>query len=181
MRPSCTRMAKLIKGPLFTTDLHGEVNNASVLIIEESPEIAHVERAVARAAGCVPRVAQSAAEAVDLLELGEFDVILLGSPVHLSEDALVLDLLTRRLRHCARRTVVVTSHIYDGQVTRLAASANVYAVLAKPFDVSALADLLWECAHNNGAEGPTRWVGLSEPHSHAPDRDTSGSSDAQVQ
>lgn len=181
MRPSCTRMAKLIKGPLFTADRHGKVKNASVLIIEESPEVAHVERAVARAAGCVPRVAQSAAEAVDLLELGGFDVILLGSPVHLSEDILVLELLTQRLRHRARRTVVVTSHIYDGEVTRLAATANVYAVLAKPFDVSALADMLWECAQNDGAEGPTRWIGVPEPHPHTPGPEPRGSSDAQVQ
>lgn len=173
-------MAKLIKGPRFTADFHAQVNNASVLIIEDSPEIAHVERAVARAAGCVPRVAQSAAEAVDLLEVGHFDVILLGSPVHHSDDALLLEVLTRRQRHSARRTVVVTSHVYDGPVTRMAATANVYAVLAKPFDVSALADLLWECAQNNGAEGPTRWVGVAEPHSHPPEPQQAGSSDAQV-
>lgn len=173
-------MAKLVKGPLFTTGGHGEVKNASVLIIEESSEIAHVERAVARAAGCVPRVAQSADEALDLLELSDFDVILLGSPVPLSDDTLILDLLTRRLRHCARRTVVVTSHLYAGKVTRLAASANVFAVLAKPFDVSVLADLLWECAHNNGGDGPTRWIGVSEPHPHQPEREPPGPSDAQV-
>lgn len=180
MRPSGKRMAKLIKGPLFTTDHDGEAKNASVLIIDESPEVAHVERAVARAAGCVPRIARSAAEAVELLEVDDFDVILLGSPVHLSEDTLLLDLFTRRLRHCARRTVVVTSHLYDGHVTRLAASTNVFAVLAKPFDVSVLADLMWECAHNAGADGPTRWIGVTEPHPHTPEPESPGPSDAQV-
>lgn len=135
----------------------------SLLIVDESAAVAHVERAVANAYGFAARVTTSGSEAVQLLEDDQYDVLIVGSPVYVDDETLILDLLMSDLQRYARRTLVVTTHIQDAAVAERAARANVFAVIAKPFDISVLAETVSHCARNGGAPGPTRWIDIREP------------------
>lgn len=132
----------------------------SVLIVESFSDIAQLETAIAKACGCLPDTAESGEEAVALLRQKTYEVMLIGSPIDVGENQLMLDLLRHEFRQYARRAIVLTTFVHVGPIASLAARAGVFAVLAKPFDLEVLAQIIWSCIGNNGASGPTKWIGM---------------------
>ena len=131
-----------------------------VLIIEKSPEVGLLEAAVVKRAGCMGEIAGEGAEALTRLERDPPDVLILGSPVELEHGVIVLDLLAGRLHPLARRTILLTAYVDSPTLLIRAAKARVFAVVAKPFDVETVCDLIARCAENAGREGDVAWVGV---------------------
>ncbi len=131
-----------------------------VLIVEECAGIAHLEASMARAVGCAIDIAQSGAEALQMLESRPYEALLVGSPVRLDRGQLLLEVLMDRFPGVMRRTIVVTAHVDDPLLQSIFAASGVYAVVAKPFDVATLSRVMTECLRSGGASGPTLWIGL---------------------
>jgi two-component system, OmpR family, response regulator QseB len=134
-----------------------------VLVMENYAEVAELETAIAAMRGCRVDRARTSEHALRFLEENSYDVILADAPLVVLPGVLLLDLLAGDLQRLARKTVILTTHIHDYDVRTRAAEAGVYAVLAKPFDVTDLGSIILDCAFNEGRPGTTRWIGISAP------------------
>ena len=134
-----------------------------VLVMESYEEVAQLETAVAAMCGCRVDQACTGDHALRFLEENAYDVILADAPLVVGPGQLMLDLLAGELQALARKTVILTTHIHEYDVRTRAAEAGVYAVLAKPFEVTDLGSIILDCAFNEGRPGPIRWIGISPP------------------
>jgi DNA-binding response OmpR family regulator len=143
----------------------------SALIIDDSREIRDLEAVVATHCSC-DVITADGDHAVSLLRRATPDVLLLGAPVHAGVGETVLDILSREVRSLARRTIVITTHTEDARLLERAASADVYAVIGKPFDVPTLSATIHDCIRDEGASGPVRWIGIPQHILRVLDRPT---------
>jgi CheY-like chemotaxis protein len=134
-----------------------------VLVMENYDEVAGLETAIASMCGCRVDRACTGEHALRFLQETPYDVILADAPLVVRPGVLLLDLLAGELQALARKTVILTTHIHDYDVRTRAAEAGVYAVLAKPFDITDLGSVILDCAFNEGRPGPIRWIGISPP------------------
>jgi two-component system NtrC family sensor kinase len=111
----------------------------AVLLVDDEEAVLDFEREVLAAAGLKVATAVSGAEAVQSLEQGEFDVVLLDSkiPGDLSSED-VFHWIEQNRTDLAPRTVLVLSNVSDPGV-RVFVDATKILCLVKPFEV---ADLL---------------------------------------
>lgn len=133
-----------------------------LLIIEEDEGIAQLEGSLCGAHGCTAELADTASEGLILLAKRAYDAILIGLPLRLGREELLRALEDGPIRQLARRTIVLTTQVDDSEMTARLSDAGVYAVVAKPFDLQTLAQLISSCVRNDGSAGPTRWAGLRQ-------------------
>ena len=126
----------------------------TALVVECDSSNAALERVVIEHCGFRVTVASNGHDALRAIRALPFDVIVVGSPVPLGHDQIVLDYLPEA-GNSARRTVVVTALSEDPELLRRALAANVYAVVAKPFDIAGLVAVVQQCLANAGAAGDT--------------------------
>jgi CheY-like chemotaxis protein len=134
-----------------------------VLVMDNYEDVAELETVIAAMCGCRVDRACTAEHALRFLEDNTYDVILADAPLAVRPGVLLLDLLAGDLRALARNTVILTTHVHDYDVRTRAAEAGVYAVLAKPFEITELGSIILDCAFNEGRPGPIRWIGISPP------------------
>lgn len=131
-----------------------------VLIVDAYVETGRLEAILARGCGYGVDIVESGPEALTFLRGNVYDAVLLGSPIAVDDHQILLDVLVSELQHHARRTIVLTTHTRDATVLTRARDAEVFAVVAKPFDVEIVTLLIRECVENSGRGGAVRWVGI---------------------
>lgn len=139
------------------------MSSARILIVEQESTIARLESAILRMSGFDTVIALDGRDALGRLDDGGFDVVLLGSPVAVDRDRILLEEIVERFPAILPRTIVVTARVRDPRVLFGAVHAGVFAVVAKPFDVDALSKAVSDCIASRGSRGPTRWIGLDPP------------------
>lgn len=137
-----------------------EDHRPRVLILERELQATALEAAVVSRAGYASEIAANVPQAIDALEADPPDVLLLGSPAESDAGLFVYDLLDTRLRRIAPRTIVLTTCIAGCGLLVRAASAGVFAVISRPFDVETLADVLAKCVRNDGRPAQVMWIGV---------------------
>jgi CheY-like chemotaxis protein len=139
--------------------------NPRALIIEVSPDIAHLERSLLAQCGFIADVTTDPAAGLDRAAHGGYDAILLGGPLFLperEERTQFIDALVRRNPAAAGKVVVATTAVHNKRILQRYADANVYAVVAKPFDIWLLRRTIEECVARRGPSDATRWIGVSD-------------------
>lgn len=133
-------------------------DHPSVLIIEDDPSVGCLEAAIVKRSGATSDLVTSGSAALDAISRNAPDVLIFGSPAERNPDLFAL--LAGPLRPLASRTIVLTTYMEDETFLEQAARAGVYAVVAKPFDVNTLRDVVADCASNAGRHADVTWIGV---------------------
>ena len=131
-----------------------------ILIVEEDPHVTALEAVVANRCGCLSDIASDTLSVLDSLETDPPDVLLLGSPAETQAGSFIYDVLAQRLRELGPRTIILTTRREDTRLLAKAASAGVFAVVSKPFDIATLGEVIMRCVRNDGRETQVMWIGV---------------------
>lgn len=132
-----------------------------ILVVDENAAIAQLEHAMFELHRYNVDVTIDPDEALRRLRVRTYDVIVAGAPMRAGA-RYFLDLVTVECPSMIRSTIVVTTQVHDGQLMARCDRAGVFAVVAKPFDVAQLGDVVARCiASRTDATAPTQFIGIA--------------------
>ena len=116
---------------------------ARVLVVDDEPPIRALVAKIVERAGHPVEVARDGAEAIDKLEEGDFQVIVLDLMMPNIDGYALIDYL--KARSGTRPAIIVISAGDTASLRRLD-GAVVHSILRKPFDIDVLGDLITAAA-----------------------------------
>jgi CheY-like chemotaxis protein len=114
-----------------------------VLIVDDDASTGALLAAVVHRAGWEPTVCDDGAKCIDALLTSRFDVIVLDLLLPHVDGFSVIQFLGEKLPAMVRRVIVVSAASRT-HMSRLD-PGEVWRILTKPFDVTALQSIIWEC------------------------------------
>lgn len=137
------------------------MNTPRILVIDENAEVAQLEHAMFEMHHYNVDVTVHAEEALRRLATRRYDVVVVGSPI-VVDGRYMLDMIRESYASILSCTIVVTWKPDDAALLRRCRESRVYAVLAKPFDVEELSNVVAECIRNGCQPTETRWIGIPD-------------------
>ena len=134
--------------------MYGETNERpvaerarpSVLIVDDDLGICHLLKAMVEARGYTSEICHDGAEGLEQISSHHFDVILLDLRMPSVDGAAVINRMAEALPHTLSRVIVITAAVADRKLMSLVANRNIYALVAKPFDLERLFETVQHCA-----------------------------------
>lgn len=118
----------------------------SVLIVDDDPSICHLLKAMVESHGYTSRMCHDGAEGLEQIASHHFDVILLDLRMPSVDGAAVINRMAEAQPHALSRVIVVTAAVGDRRLMSQVANRNIYALVAKPFDLERLFETVAHCA-----------------------------------
>ena len=120
----------------------GEINAGKVLIVDDEDSIRFLVMKVLERRGFIVESARDGVEAIEKIEAGQFDAMVLDVMMPRVDGFAVYDHLVQSNSSLSGRTVVLTAY----PQTALSRFKKTCQVLAKPFDLQHLLDAVTSCA-----------------------------------
>lgn len=132
-----------------------------ILIADRDAPIASLlKSAVCRVVDCEVTVAHNAAAAADALRATDFDLVLLDVGMY-SEGLETLNHVRGRNASC--EVIALTTGIIGGAQLKALSTADVFAIVAKPFDVAQLSEVVIESLRSDRAATPNEPLVYRDP------------------